>query len=325
MQQPFRAAALSADKSFTQNWLQSLTLVAQNPVARQIKPMLDSVNDLTRFNSEANRLESARKLWDFASAEKLGGLLEILPTQQGVWKFGDDETFVFHHGRIEPIADFDSWTKYIGLVPGDFALVADVTSSDWTTLLRQEAVRQRRSTSVAAMPQGMNLQLPCTAHWDLKNWSIRFDQADWVEVRYDDPFTVNRPAFTDLYEKMMWMVAEAQERLIPKSVSKCTFDATSPAWVTCEDCFTDLHDRVLSRETTYCSPWLRRTWACVWPVIYREQNVLRGHAQIDPIRQEIAACMGAVPQLTMWMFVMAKLVCESQFGRGLGISGHYAA
>ncbi len=325
MQQPFRAGGISPDKAFTQNWLQSLTLVAQNPIARQVKPLLDTVNDLTRFNSEADRLASAQKLWDFAAAEGLRGLLEVLPIQQSTWKFDDDETFNYLHANREPIPDFAAWTRCLGLTAGEFPLQAEVTSGDWLTLLRQEAVRLQRPTNVAAMPQGTNLTLPCTARWSLQNWSVSFDQAEWVSVQYDDPFTVPRVTFADISEKVLWMITEAQDVCIPKTVPNCTVDVVDHPWMACAERLATLHLRILVQEAKYFSPWFRRAWACVWPVIYREQNVLRGQAQIDPLRQEIAACIAAVPRLTLWMFTMAKLLCEIQFGRGLGISAHYVA
>ena len=325
MQQPFRAGGTPPEKAFTQNWLQSLTLVAQNPIARQVKPLLDTVNDLTRFNSEADRLTSAQKLWDFASAEGLRGLLEILPIQQPVWRFGDDEMFNYLHAKQELVPDFAAWSKCLGLTVGEFALLAEVTSSDWLTLLRQEAVRLQRPTNVAAMPQGTNLTLPCTARWNLDSWSVSFDQADWVSVQYDDAFTVSRVSFADISEKVLWMITEAQDICIPKTVPKCTVDVADHAWMACAERLAALHQRILVQEANYFSPWFRRTWACIWPIIYREQNVLRGQAQLDPLRQEIAACIAAVPRLVLRMFTMAKLLCEILFGRGLGISAHYVA
>ena len=84
-----------------------------------------------------------------------------------------------------------------------------------------------------------------------------------------------------------------------------------------------LHKQILTTQANDFAPWFRRTWACVWTVVYREQNVLRGQANVDVVRAELAACVSTVPRLTTWMFVFAKLICENQLGRGLGICGDY--
>lgn len=315
----------TTDTAFTQNWIQSLTLVAQEPVARQIKPLLDSINDVSRMNSEADRMASARRLWDFAIAERLKGLLEVLPVQQPQWTFADDETFIFERSGKISIPDFATWAQCIGVAPGEFAMTAKVTSRDWLTLVRQEAVRLQRSMNTAAMPQGMNLSLSCTAQWDLKAWSIRFDQADGVVVGREDPFSVVRPTVEELNESIFWMLAAANESLIPKSVAKCSTGVNLQPWIACSSRLESLHQRVLIQEANLFAPWFRRTWACVWPVVYREQNILRGQARLDAIRQELAACITNVPRLAVWMFVLAKLLCESQLGRGLGISVDYSS
>ncbi len=75
-----------------------------------------------------------------------------------------------------------------GIVSCETTIVAHVTNADWLSLVRQEAVRLQRTLSTSGMPSGMNLELPCTASWDLNSWSIRFDQADWVVRRYEDRF-----------------------------------------------------------------------------------------------------------------------------------------
>ncbi len=51
------------DKAFTMNWLQALTLAAREPIAREIKPLLDTVADISRTTTEADRIASAKKLW----------------------------------------------------------------------------------------------------------------------------------------------------------------------------------------------------------------------------------------------------------------------
>jgi len=311
------------DKAFTQNWLQSLTQVANEPTAKRIKPLLDTINDLSRMNTESNRLESARKLWDFATTEDLRGMLDIVPIQQPNWIFDRDDPFVYQHQSAEPTADFDSWTKSIGIVPCEIPLVAEVANKDWLSLVRKEAVRLQRPLSTAGMPSGLNLKLPCKAVWDLTGWSIRFDQADWIVLRYEEPFSTERPDLSDFEESLNWTIAKAHESLVPKNAPNCTNVNGAAPWIGCVKRLESFHKQILSTEAKDYSPWFRRTWACVWTVIYREQNVLRGQANVDVVRSELTACVGTVPRLTTWMFAFAKLVCENQLGRGLGICGDY--
>ncbi len=313
----------STDKAFTQNWLQSLTQVANEPTAKRIKPLLDTINDLSRMNTESNRLESAQKLWDFATSEGLKSLLEIVPIQQPNWIFDRDDPFVYQHKSSEPITDFDSWTRSIGIVPCEVSLVAEVASADWLSLVRKEAVRLQRPLSTAGMPSGLNLELPCKAVWDLTGWSIRFDQADWVVLRYEEPFSTERPDLSDFDESLIWTIAKAHEALVPKNAPNCTNVNGAAPWIGCVKRLESLHKQILSSDAKDYAPWFRRTWACVWTVIYREQNVLRGQANVDVVRAELTACVGTVPRLTTWMFAFAKLLCENQLGRGLGICGDY--
>ncbi|MGN6547852.1 MAG: hypothetical protein ACTHK7_22645 [Aureliella sp.] len=311
-------------KAFTQTWLQSLTLVARNPVAQGIKPLLDTINDLCQPSAQADRPAAARRLWDFGAAEGLQNVLTILPVQQPNWLFDRDSSFTFKRTGRDEIADFETWSKCLGIEPNEVPLVAEVTSRDWLNLVRQEAVRLQKAMSAAAISPGLNLSLPCTAAWDLKGWSIRFDQADWVVIRYDEPFTVERPSMEELDEPLMWAVATAHDALVPKTLPKLELEAKEQPWMSCVKRLEPLHTRVLVKEARQYSPWFRRVWACVWTVIYREQNVLGGRADIDVVRQELAECVGLAPRLTIWMFAFAKLVCECQLGRGLGISGDYA-
>lgn len=313
----------SIKATFTQNWLQSLTQVSHEPVARQIKPLLDSVSDLCRMNTDSDRLASAKRLWDFAASEGLQSLLSIIPLQQPDWHFDGDDTFVFHRTSNVATDDFDSWAKNIGVVDCEVSLLAEVTSKDWLSLVRQEAVRLQKSMNAAAAPAGMNLKIGCKAIWDQKGWAVRFDEADWVVVRYDDPFSVPRPSMSEMDECLGWLIANANETLVPKVVAGCTLDMGQQQWMNCVERFASLHQRVLVTDIKFFSPWFRKTWACVWTVLYREQSVLKGQADIDYVRREIAACITNVPRLTTWMFAFAKLLCECQLGRGLGTLGDF--
>lgn len=313
----------TTDKAFTQNWLQSLTQVANEPTAKRIKPLLDTINDLSRMNTESNRIESAQKLWDFAVAENLKSMLEIVPIQRPNWIFDRDDPFVYQHQTQAEITDFDAWTQSIGIVPCEVPLVAEVANKDWLSLVRKEAVRLQRTLNTSGMPSGLNLKLPCKAKWDLSGWSIQFDQADWVVIRYEEPFSAERPDLSDFEESLLFAVGQANETLVPKNTPTCTNINTNAPWIGCVKRLEHLHKQILITQANDYSPWFRRTWACVWTVVYREQNVLRGQANVDVVRAELSACVSTVPRLTTWMFVFAKLVCENQLGRGLGICGDF--
>lgn len=314
-----------SDKSFTQQWLQSLTLVAREPVAQSIKPMLETINELGRLHAEGDRLVSAKKLWEFCSTEGLLPILELMPLQQPVWTFDPDDMFAYSRPGRSSLTDFDSFCQCLGMVPGEVALKAEVNSRDWLSMLRQEAVRLQQTLNTGGIPAGLTLHLDCTARWDLQGWAVRFAQAEWMVVRYEDSFSTERPELSEIEETLMWAISAASEAMLPKSVTKCTTETGPAPWMKSAPRLEPLHTRVLVTDAKHYPAWFRRVWSVVWTIIYREQNVLRGQANIDVVRQEIATCIKDVPKLTLWMFVFAKLVCECQLGRGLGISGDYLA
>lgn len=319
------------DKSFTQQWLQSLTLAAKEPVAQQIKPLLETINELTRQHGEGDRLALAKRLWDFSASEGLQGMLEVMPLNETNWVFDRDDNFAYtrrladQSGGVTTKAslDFETWTSWLGLKPCQIPLQAEVNSRDWQSLLRQEAVRLQQTLNTAAMPSGLTLRLNCRGEWDLATWLIRFDDAQWMVINYEDPFSVERPELAAIEEIVMWAVATANDTMQPKG--KSSTEVGVGPWVNCVPRLKDLHERIMVTEAKQYSAWFRRVWACVWTIIYREQNVLRGQANIDVVRQEIATAIKEVPRLTLWMFVFAKLLCECQLGRGLGVSADYLA
>lgn len=322
----------TTDKSFTQQWLQSLTLAAKEPIAQQIKPLLETINELTRQHGEGDRVASARRLWDFSVNDGLLGMLQLMPLRQPNWVFDRDDQFLYTRrsegapsGSTTAGAglDFDTWLGWLGLQPCEVALTAEVNSRDWQSRLRQEAVRLQQTLNTAAMPSGLTLRLNCHAVWDLQHWSIRFDDAQWMRIPYEDPFSVERPEFSEIEETILWAMAEAHDGLQPKS--PCAVQVEPGPWMNCVPRFKELHERVLVKDAKKYSAWFRRVWSCVWTIIYREQNVLRGQANIDTVRQEAAAIIKEAPRMTLWMFVFAKLACECQLGRGLGVSADYLA
>lgn len=309
---------------FTQSWIQALTQAADSPVARTIKPKLELIDKISLQRSDGERDVAAQELWDYAVECNLTSVLSILPAMRPAWEFPDDDRFQFERKNIEEITDFAMWQTHLGLQPARFSMKSSVTSSDWTTLVRDEAVRQQKPFNSTAFSNSNKVEPDCVAVWDTSKWTIRFDDIEWLSINYEEPPLVQRPAFGEIEETLTWALAQADSELVPKRVSQCTLPVFSKAWYTGIDSLAEWHGQVLGNRSDY-SPWLRRTWQCVWPTVYREQNVLRGQADVTAIRSEMAACIRAVPQLTVWMFVFAKLTCFTQTGMGLGISVDYTS
>ncbi|MEZ6138123.1 MAG: hypothetical protein R3C53_24835 [Pirellulaceae bacterium] len=313
---------------FTQSWIQALTMAAENPLARTIKPKLDWVEALStaRPDTAGERVEAASKLWEFSQSEGLQSLLWHLPVNSSPWCFDEDDIFAFRRGEViahdSPQASFEAWSGALGITAGSFPLVAEVTGSDWAGLVRKEAVRLQHSLDTTAVPQGSNLELPCTAHWDGHAWRVQFVQVDWIEVSYDENPTITRPPLSELQDKCMWLLTQASDALISKKSSQCGLDVQERPWHTSAPQLAPLHLSLREQARDF-SPWICRVWNCVWPIVYREVGVLAGKADLDAIRPEIKACLTIQPRLTMWMFVFAKLVCQAQIARGLGVSADF--
>jgi hypothetical protein len=84
-----------------------------------------------------------------------------------------------------------------------------------------------------------------------------------------------------------------------------------------------MHQEVVSADAYQFHPWIRRVWNSVWPVVYRERHRLRGPCDLAELRKEIAECFSAVPMLTEWMFLFARLAIAARCERGLGISADF--
>ena len=81
------------------------------------------IDDVTRSHADADRVQAAKQLWDFAVTESLLSLIGIIPTQQTSWAFDtDDEMFDFERTAVEPIQNFDTWKCGIGIEAGQFPL-----------------------------------------------------------------------------------------------------------------------------------------------------------------------------------------------------------
>ncbi len=321
---------------FSQSWIQALTLIADNPLARTIKPKLEWVNALSRSGGEADRDQAAKELWAFAESEGLKDLLWMLPIHGPLWRFADEERFIFRLRGAEGTPNdagsvattlatesLDEWRMALGLDPLTVPLMAEVFSGDWASLVRSEAVRLQQALNLSAVPAATTLQLPCTAQWDLKTWSVRFDPVEWVVVPYEELPSMSRPTYPALEERLMFSMLQAAEKIVNKKATSCQFHAPIAPWEGCVPRLQPLHQTL--RNTKHdVSPWFKRTWQCVWPIVYREQHVLRELADLQWLRRELKACMDAQPRLCMWMFVYAKLTCQTQLGTGLGFCADFA-
>ncbi len=334
---------------FTQSWIQALTLVAENPLARSIKPQLELINTLSRSRAEGDRAQAALEMWQVAQREGLSELLSVLPVNGPVWNFSSDDRFIYRRrdadtasaaasdDRSKPsscevarhstgglptastVADFDTWCSAIGLKPLEVPLTAEVFGGDWASLVRSEAVRLQKSLSLSAVAPASTQQIPCVARWDMRAWSIRFDPIDWVVIAYDELPAMQRPAYAELAERLSRLMATANDTLVVKQAANCNFAPARAAWVAS---LQPLHASLRSQPSRY-APWLTRTWYCVWPIVYREQQVLRERADIAALRRELKACLDAQPRLCMWMFLFAKLVCQTQLSTGLGFCADF--
>lgn len=312
---------------FTVSWIQALAAAATNPVARTIKPKIDLVNALSRSQLDADRPAAAQQLWEYADSEGLKDLLCFLPVFETKWVFDTDDVFLYERRDAEQTTaesgmSFERWQQTLGLTPMEVGLHAEVFSGDWASLVRSEAVRLQKSFSMSAIAQATTLKLPCTARWNKTAWSVQFDQVDWVVVDYSDLPHVPRPNYQQMEERLTWMLANASDVLVAKKATRYEFRPVRAPWFDCVESLKPLHEMLCQNSNNF-SPWLTRTWSCVWPVIYREQNVLRGRADIDRVRSELKACLDAQPRLCVWMFMFAKLVCQTQISTGLGFCADY--
>lgn len=312
---------------FTQSWIQALTASSEIPTARTIKPTLELINAISLNRFEGDRLDAAGKLWSLCESECLSPLLQIVPSRQSEWALGSDDTFIFRRSDNQSASELergtkDEWLQAIGLTEGKFALTAEVTSSDWMELVRNEAVRLQKPFSTAAAAQTSTMQVPCHARWDTTKWTLSFDQLEWLVKEFGESLSVPRPSLAELNEPIDWAIATADEGIVEKKVKPCSFTLAREPWFDAAPRLTELHERFRKSSKGY-SPWLAKCWNAVWPVVYREQNALKGLAHLEPVREEMKACLTSQPRLTVWTFVFARLLCQAQLGMGLGLCADY--
>jgi hypothetical protein len=145
-----------------------------------------------------------------------------------------------------------------------------------------------------------------------------------MSIEMESEFIAPRPSFDLLTERLIDVLSTAKERFTSKSPLS-NFNPDSSNWTTCIDEFSQWHREALLADSYGLSPWMRRTWNCVWPVIYRERNRLKGPCDLAYLRSELKACFDHSPALVEWMFVVARLACEIHIGRGLGTAGDFEA
>lgn len=325
------SAQAAIEVPFSQSWIQALTVVAANPLARTIKPKLELVNSLTLARSDVDRLAVSQQLWDLAVHEKLTDLLGVLPIAQAQWVFDSDDNFLYQRvtesGQVslaqrEGEWNCAAWQQALGLIPLQVNLSAEVFGGDWASLVRKEAVRLQQSFNMAAVGQANTVRLPCTAKWNVGQWSVRFDQVEWVVIPYDEIPYMPRPAYADLAELLNRLISVADSGLLNKQVGKSDYHPAVQPWAECVESLAELQ-LSLSKSSSSFSPWMARVWHCVWPIVYREQHVLRDRADLEHVRRELKVCLEAQPRLCQWMFLFAKLVCQTQLGNGLGFCADY--
>lgn len=315
---------MSATREFTENWLQALMLSATNEAARRIRPWMTDVGALSAVTYSDSQLESAKRVWEYGSRHGLTGLLSQSPLQQTPWRFEDDECFQFR--RPDPgtlLTDEGSFLESLGVVPLRIPLHACVTSSDWTNLLRREAVRRSKPLNVLAIPAGSMIEIDCWGVWDTRTWSIAFAQPDWLVI--DQPGQVQAPRpLQPTIDALLLEGIDFANRNFKVATKLSAFAPQEAPWMSCVHALYGWHRSLLLSNEMGASTWLRRVWNCVWPVIYRERNRLRGGCDLQALRKEVAECFEHAPLLAEWMFLFARLVCEVQFEHGLSIAGDFA-
>jgi hypothetical protein len=249
--------------------------------------------------------------------------LSLSPLQQSVWRFEDDECFQFRRPDAGAILTEErSFMESVGVVPLRIPLIACVTSSDWTNLLRREAVRRSKPLNVQAIPTGSMIEIECLGVWDTRAWSIAFVQPDWLVIAQTSQVQVQRPPQSTI-DALLLEGIDYANRNFKIATKLSTFAPQEGPWMSCINALYGWHRSLLLANEMGASTWLRRVWNCVWPVIYRERNRLRGNCDLQALRKEMAECFEHAPLLTEWMFLFARLVCEAQCEHGLSIAGDF--
>lgn len=303
---------------FTVNWLQALMLASENAAARRIRPWMSDIALVAAATPGTGQLEAAQRLWDYGASQGLVPLFEQIPLRQSLFRFQEDESFRFSPSVPVPrLTRVDEFLALLGFIPSEQSWIAEVTLSDWTNLLRREAVRLGKGLNVHAIPNSTAVRVPCTARWNNDSWCIQFEQPDWLTLQPTEILQTLRPTWDVMESAMLDSLAFANGNF--KTPPKLLFPPMDPSWMRSVESLYAWHRSILVTNEVGLNPWMRRTWAAVWPVVYRERNKLRGECDLTALRKEVAECFSSVPLLTEWMFIFARLACEFLYERGLGI------
>lgn len=306
---------------FTQPWLQSLTQAIDIPETRQIKPWFERIDSLYRQQAKVSPGQAADEVWEFGAKRGMVSILSLLPTMESEWEFDDHKEFTFRRNPLpSSIETLDQWKAEIGLSDCKIALEVGVLSADWTNFVRREALRQKKTfSSGTATATGMQ-SIACDASWRDGSWQMTLDGTEWLVVEIHDPFQTARPS-VDTIRAAVWKSLEYAET----AAKRCRWEEIAVQnprdWAAQCPLLAELHQEVISSRE-YCSA-VRYAWESAWPIVYREQNILRGQSDIACIREQISHAMTQNADLTIWMFVMAKLLATSTIGSGLGTNGTF--
>lgn len=307
---------------FTVNWLQALMFASENATARRVRPWMTDIALVAAAAPGSGQTEAAQRLWDYGVSQGLVPLLENIPLRQSLFRFQEDESFRFSPSvPVCRLTHVDEFLALLGFIPSDQSWIAEVTLSDWTNLLRREAVRLGKGLNVQAIPNSNTVRVPCTARWNSTSWSIHFDQPDWLSLEPTEILQTPRPTWDVMESAMLDSLAFANGNF--KAPPKLVFPPADPIWMRSVESLYAWHRSILVTNDVGLNPWMRRTWAAVWPVVYRERNKLRGECDLVALKKEVAECFGSVPLLTEWMFIFARLACEMLYERGLGIAADF--
>ena len=136
--------SIPAENQFKKSWIQALLPSAELPATRTIKPKLELIDRVSLNRETEGRQEAAEELWKFAQENALTDVLAILPTRSPQWEFPDEDRFIFRNNSSQPISTAAEWLEHLGLTNGSISLVSEVTSADWSTLVREQAVKLQK-------------------------------------------------------------------------------------------------------------------------------------------------------------------------------------
>lgn len=319
------SASMARSTGFRESWIQALTLSIKEPDALRVRPFFTAVDRLSGSGGEITPEAAAQTVWADADELKLRGALNWLPARQSPWTWDAFENFVFEPLPSAEAQSLDAWRADLGLAPRAWSLLARIDSHDWKQWVQDQAIQHRQNLSESLMTTDTNHPRRAIATWDDDGWHLRFEEAPWLRLDSDEAFSSPRPDMSLSLEELLFLVAEADQHLRrPQGPSAGpAIHAGETSWAESSMRLTPLHRAILD-DPKSSSPWLRHVWCLAWPVVYREQNILRGAVSLADLRTQIAAAFAQQPKLMRWGLLFAKLVCQCQLRSGLGRAGDFA-